>query len=51
VKWSYIPKNVVTLNAIVPANWTAAAQTALPLPRATRSYSKAAVVKKIEPTK
>src|SRR3954453_3051862 len=50
-KWWYIPKNVVTLKNSVPANWTAAAHTAVPSPRATRSCSKDATVKKIEPAK
>ena len=50
-KWWYIPKKVVTLKKSVPANWTPAAHTSLPSPRATRSCSNAAVVKKIEPTK
>ena len=39
------------MNASVPANWIAAAPTSVPLPRAVRSCSKAAVVKKSEPTK
>jgi hypothetical protein len=41
----------VTLKNSVPANWTPAAQTSSPSPRATLSCSNAAVVKKIEPTK
>ena len=48
---SDIPVKVVTLKNSVPANWTRAAATSLPSPRAVRSCSKAAVVKKSEPTK